>query len=317
MYFFPFSRVGGTSASLRIACSSSSRTYPSRYGTMIARCLRVRLRRARPGERAGGPEAVSSRREGPALETTHATLLFGAGLLAGAMNAAAGGGSFVTLPALVAVGVPSVEANASSTVALFPGSLASALAYRDDLTPLGGLPLRTLIPVSVAGGLAGALLLLLTPAGAFDTIIPWLLLAGSLAFAFGGRAGAALRRVVRIGPPALLACQFLLGVYGGYFGGAVGIMMMAAWGLLGVSDIRAMNATKVVLVGATNAVAVVCFVLAGRVWWPETAVMLVAAVAGGYGGASLARRLPATALRAGIIAVNFLITAAFFFRAAR
>src|SRR6476661_6945922 len=102
------------------------------------------------------------------------------------MNALAGGGSFVTLPALVAVGVPSVEANASSTVALFPGSLASALAYRDDFTPLAGL--------------AGALLLLLTPARAFDTIIPWLLLAGSLTFAFGGRAGAALRRVVRIGP---------------------------------------------------------------------------------------------------------------------
>src|SRR4051794_31496011 len=152
------------------------------------------------------------------------------------MNAAAGGGSFVTLPAMVAVGVPPVEANTSSTVALFPGGLASAVAYRDDLTPLGGLPLRPLAPVTLAGGLAGALLLLLTPAGAFDRIVPWLLLAGSLAFAFGGRAGAALRRVVRIGPPALLACQFLLGVYGGYFGGAVGIMMMAAWGLFGVSD---------------------------------------------------------------------------------
>jgi uncharacterized membrane protein YfcA len=260
---------------------------------------------------------VRSPRERPTLDTTHATLLFGAGLLAGAMNAASGGGSFVTLPALVAVGVPSVEANASSTVALFPGSLASALAYRDDLTPIAGLPVRTLIPVSLTGGLAGALLLLLTPAGAFDAIVPWLLLAGSLAFAFGGRAGAALRRVVRIGPTTVIACQFLLGVYGGYFGGAVGIMMMATWGMLGVSDIRAMNATKVVLVGATNAVAVLCFALAGRVWWPQTAVMLLAAVAGGYGGASLARRLPAKALRAGIIAVNFLITAAFFFRAAR
>jgi uncharacterized protein len=260
---------------------------------------------------------LRSRREGPNLDSNQAALLSGAGLLAGAMNAAAGGGSFVTLPALVAVGVPPVEANASSTVALFPGSLASALAYRDDLTPLGGLPVRTLVPVSLAGGLAGALLLLLTPAKAFDAIVPWLLLVGSLAFAFGGRAGAALRRVVRIGPPTLLSCQFLLGVYGGYFGGAVGIMMMAVWGLLGVSDIRAMNATKVVLVGATNSVAVACFAAAGRVWWPQTAVMLAAAVAGGYGGASLARRLPAGALRAGIIALNFLITAAFFLRAAR
>jgi uncharacterized protein len=251
------------------------------------------------------------------LGTTDATLLFSAGLLAGAMNAAAGGGSFVTLPALVAVGVPSVEANASSTVALFPGSLASALAYRDDFAPLGFLPLRILITVSLIGGLAGALLLLLTPARAFDTIVPWLLLAGSLAFAFGGRVGLALRRVVRIGPPTLLAFQFLLGVYGGYFGGAVGIMMMAAWGLLGASDIKAMNATKVLLVAATNAVAVLCFALAGRVWWPQAGVVLIAAVAGGYGGASLARRLSTDHLRMGITVFNFLITAVFFLRAAR
>src|SRR5262249_29196463 len=150
-------------------------------------------------------------REGTTLDTTDTTLLFGAGLLAGAMNAAAGGGSFVTLPALVAVGVPSVEANASSTVALFPGRLASAVAYRGDFTPLGFLPIRILILVSLIGGLAGAMLLLLTPARAFDAIVPWLLLVGSLTFALGGRAGAALRRVVRIGPPTLLACQFLLG----------------------------------------------------------------------------------------------------------
>jgi uncharacterized membrane protein YfcA len=251
------------------------------------------------------------------VDATHNTLLLGAGLLAGAMNAAAGGGSFVTLPALVAVGVPPVEANASSTVALFPGSLASVVAYRRDFTPFVGLPVRTLVPVSLAGGLVGALLLLWTPARAFDTLVPWLLLAGSLAFAFGGRAGAALRRVVRIGPRALLACQFSLGVYGGYFGGAVGIMMMAAWGLFGVSDIKAMNATKVLLVGAMNAVAVPCFVLSGRVWWPQAGVVLIAAVAGGYGGASLARRIPASRLRMGITAFNFLITAAFFLRAAR
>src|SRR5262245_51489145 len=233
------------------------------------------------------------------------------------MNAAAGGGSFVTLPALVAAGVPSVEANASSTVALFPGSLASAVAYRDDFAPLGFPPIRILILVSLIGGLAGALLLLLTPARAFDTIVPWLLLVGSLTFALGRRAGAALRRIVHIGPTTLLACQFLLGVYGGYFGGAVGIMMMAAWGLFGVSDIRAMNATRVLLVGATNAVAVLCFALAGRVWWPQAGVVLIAAVAGGYGGATLARRLADSYLRAGITAFNFLITAAFFLRAVR
>jgi uncharacterized membrane protein YfcA len=251
------------------------------------------------------------------LGTIDTALLFGAGLLAGTMNAAAGGGSFVTFPALVAVGVPSIEANASSTVALLPGSFASALAYRDDFIPLEFLPLRSLFLVSLAGGFTGALLLLLTPVRAFDAIVPWLLLAGSLTFAFGGRVGKALRQVVRIGPPTLLTCQFLLGVYGGYFGGAVGILMLAAWSLFGVSDIRALNATKVLVVGATNAVAVCCFILAGRVWWPQAGIMLVAAVAGGYGGASLVRRLPADSLRTGIVVFNFLITAVFFLRAAR
>jgi uncharacterized membrane protein YfcA len=244
-------------------------------------------------------------------------LLFGAGLLAGAMNAAAGGGSFVTLPALVAAGVPSVEANTSSTVALLPGSLASAVAFRQDFAPLGAVSVRSLLPVSLAGGLVGALLLLVTPQKAFDGLVPWLLLVGSLAFAFGNRAGRALQRVIRVGPRGLFACQFLLGVYGGYFGGAVGIMTMAAWGLFGVTDLKLMNAAKVVLVGSMNAVAAVCFVLAGKVWWSQAGVVLAAAVAGGYGGASLARRVPQGALRAGITAFNFLITAAFFLRAAR
>jgi uncharacterized membrane protein YfcA len=271
----------------------------------------------RPGLAWPGPRCRMQHGEGPTLDETHAALVCGAGLLAGAMNAAAGGGSFVTLPALIAAGVPPVEANASSTVALCPGSLAAALAYRDDLTPIGGFPVRALIPVSLAGGLAGALLLLLTPARSFELIVPWLLLAGSLAFAFGGPASRALRRVVHIGPTALFVSQFVLGVYGGYFGGAVGIMMMATWRLFGASDIKAMNATKVLLAGAMNGVACVCFVVAGRVYWQPTSLMLIAAVTGGYGGARLARRLPEAGLRAGIMTLNFLITAAFFLRTFR
>jgi uncharacterized protein len=244
-------------------------------------------------------------------------LLLVAGLVAGAMNAAAGGGSFVTLPAMIFAGVPSIEANASSTVALFPGAAASVLAYRDDFKPFEFLSLRVMLAVSMLGGLLGAILLLVTPAKRFDVIVPWLLLAGTLVFAFGGRAGALLRRVVRIGPVTVLCVQFLLGIYCGYFGGAVGIMTLAVWSLLGMTDIRAMNATKTLVVGATNAVAVVCFILAGKVWWPQTGVMLIAAVVGGYGGARFARRVPPHRLRFGISVFNFVITAVFFLRAAR
>ena len=244
-------------------------------------------------------------------------LLLVAGLVAGAMNAAAGGGSFVTLPAMIFAGVPSIEANASSTVALFPGAAASVFAYRDDFKPFEFLSLRVMLAVSMLGGLFGALLLLLTPAKRFDAIVPWLLLAGTLVFAFGGQAGAWLRRVVRIGPLTVLCVQFLLGIYCGYFGGAVGIMTLAVWSLMGMTDIRAMNATKTLVVGATNAVAVVCFILVGKVWWPQTCVMLIAAVLGGYGGARFARRVPPHRLRFGISVFNFVITAVFFLRAAR
>ncbi|HLI12355.1 MAG TPA: sulfite exporter TauE/SafE family protein [Alphaproteobacteria bacterium] len=242
--------------------------------------------------------------------------LLGAGLLAGAMNAVAGGGSFVTLPALIHAGLPSVAANASSTVALFPGSLASAWAYRADLVSLGGVRLRALLAASLVGGAAGAALLLATPAATFDAVIPWLLLLATLALAFGRRLGAALRRRGRpISAPPVLAAQFLLAVYGGYFGGAVGIMMMAVWGLIDGADLRAMNPAKTVLVAATNAIAVLCFAVAGAVRWPETLAVLVSAALGGYAGARLARRLDARLIRAGVVAITAAITVAFFLRA--
>lgn len=245
----------------------------------------------------------------------HAPLLFASGLLAGAMNAAAGGGSFVTLPALLSAGLSPVTANASSTVALFPGSLTSAWAFRRDFAPLARVGLGRLAAVSVAGGIAGALLLLATPQEAFLAAVPWLMLAGSLAFAFGRGLGEALGRGFRIGVGAVLCCQFGLGVYGGYFGGAVGLMMMAVWSLLGASDIKAMNAAKALLVGAANSVAVACFVGAGVVSWPQTLVMLGAAALGGYAGARVARALPARVVRQGIAACNFVMTGLVFWRA--
>jgi len=242
-------------------------------------------------------------------------LLLGAGLLAGAMNAIAGGGSFFTLPALVLAGVPSLAANASSTVALFPGGLASVWAYREDLQPVNGVSLRPLLVVSLLGGFLGSMLLLLTPQTAFDRVLPWLLLWATLTFAVGRRLGEALRQRVRITAPPVLVLQFLLAIYGGYFGGAVGIMMMAVWSLLSPADLHGLNPAKTLLVAATNAVAVLCFVVAGKVAWLETLTLLGAAAVGGYGGARLARRMNPGALRLGVILVSVLMTIAFFVRA--
>src|SRR3954470_24467496 len=157
-------------------------------------------------------------------------MLLAAGLVAGAMNAVVGGGTFVTLPALTLAGLPLTAANASSTVALFPGTLSSAWAYRHDVRPLEGVSTETLLILSLVGGMVGALLLLLTPERAFGQIVPWLLLGATLALTSGARLGQALRAMgLRMGLPTLLIAQFSLGVYGGYFGGAVGLMMLAVW----------------------------------------------------------------------------------------
>jgi len=244
------------------------------------------------------------------METIPLTL--GAGVVAGAMNALAGGGSFVSLPALIAAGVPPVLANTSSTVALFPGGLASAWAYRDGLGPVGAVPLRALLAATLCGGLVGAVLLLRTPSAAFAFVLPWLLLVASVALAFGRRIGAALRARWRIHGHAVLAVQFALGVYGGYFGGAVGIMMMAAWGLLDSRDLKHLNAPRTLLVSATNAVAVLAFVAAGAVRWPETLAMLAGAIIGGYGGARVGRWASPGAVRAVTLCATAGITLAFF-----
>jgi uncharacterized membrane protein YfcA len=242
-------------------------------------------------------------------------LVAGAGLLAGGMNALAGGGSFVSLPALIAAGVPSVQANASSTVALYPGGLASAWAYRDGLGPVGTVSLRALLVTTLAGGVGGAWLLLLTPARTFDFVVPWLLLIATLALAFGRRFGEWMRERWHIGQLAVLVIQFALGVYGGYFGGAVGIMMMAVWGLLDSRELKLLNAPRTLLVSAANTMAVLTFVVAHAVHWPETVAMLIGATLGGYGGAQVGRRAPARVIRYGTLTLTACITIAFFVRA--
>jgi uncharacterized membrane protein YfcA len=241
-------------------------------------------------------------------------ILAATGFVAGAMNAAAGGGSFVSLPVLVFLGLPALNANVSSTVALWPAALASAVAYRRDFQPFGPVSLRLLLSISIVGGGIGALLLLYTPAKAFDIVVPWLLLAATLAFVFGRQAGLGLRRVVHIGPATVLVVQFILGIYGGYFGGAVGILMMAVWGLMSEADLKTMGPTRTVVVAGANTTATLLFVFSGTVWWPETLVMLAGSIIGGYAGARGARRLSPDTTRTGVIILSVGMTAAFFIR---
>lgn len=242
-------------------------------------------------------------------------LLAAAGLVAGAMNAIAGGGSFVSFPVMVFAGLPPIIANASSTVALFPGTIASTFAYRRGLQGIGGFRLAVLAPLSLVAGVVGAVLLLATPAHLFDAVIPFLLLLASLTFAYGARAGVMLRRVIRIRPGALPYIQFVIATYGGYFGGAVGLMMMAAWSLLTASDdLKSMAPARVLLVSAANGGAVLCFILAGAVRWPETLVMLAASVVGGYLGARLTRILPSEVVRRLVIVLTAVVTLVFFLR---
>jgi uncharacterized membrane protein YfcA len=231
------------------------------------------------------------------------------------MNALAGGGSFVSLPALMAVGVPSVQANASSTVALFPGGAASVFAYREGLGPVGPVPLRSLMVVMLVGGALGGILLLETPSSAFDRVLPWLLLFATIALAFARSLGDWLRSRWTIKPSVMLAIQFVLGVYGGYFGGAVGLMMLAIWGLMTTQDVKSLNAPRTLLVVTANSMAVIIFIVARAVYWPETVTMLVAAVVGGYGGAQIGKRAPAKVIRILTLIVTTGTTIAFFVRA--
>ncbi|PKW14768.1 sulfite exporter TauE/SafE family protein [Saccharopolyspora spinosa] len=242
------------------------------------------------------------------------------GTAAGALNAIGGGGTFVALPALVAFGLPPVTANALSRVALVPGAVASAWVYRRELTPVGETSTKALMAISMVGGGVGAGLLLALPASSFDAAAPWLLAAATLILAFGRRLSQTLRnalgRSVSMSPRAVLIGQFFLAVYGGYFGGAVGITMMALWGIgLGL-DAAASNPMRVVQLAAVFFSAAVLFLFASDVLGAPLvlAAMLVGAVAGGWAGAHLARRLPASLLRGSILAIAVAMTVMYFLR---
>ncbi|HUO53786.1 MAG TPA: sulfite exporter TauE/SafE family protein, partial [Rhodoblastus sp.] len=235
-------------------------------------------------------------------------LIAGAGFVGGTMNAVAGGGSFVTLPALITAGVPALNANASSTVALVPSALASAYAYRHDFQDFEGVRFRDMALLSVAGGASGALLLEITPQSVFQFLVPFLLLFGTLAFAFGRQAGAYLRERIHITPRMMLVSQFILGIYGGYFGGAVGIMMMAAWSLLTNAPISAMQPARNLLNAAMNAVASILFIIGGLVFWRQTFILFGGAIVGGYFGAHYARKINPVLARLVISCLNAAMT---------
>lgn len=245
------------------------------------------------------------------------SLLFAAaaGFVGGAMNALAGGGTFATLPSLLALGLPANIANATSNVALMPGAATSAWAFRDELAPLGGVPIRMLAAITFGGGLAGSILLVLTPSHAFDVIIPWLVLYAFVALAFGKSAAAWLHDRVTIGRRTLLTAQALLGIYGGYFGGGVGLMTTATYGLLAGHTPRELFAPRTLMLAVANAAAVIVFVAAGMVRWPACLPMLAGAVAGGWAGARVGKKLPASAVRAGTLLISGVTMIVFFWRA--
>jgi len=238
-----------------------------------------------------------------------------AGLLGGAMNALAGGGTFATLPTLIALGLPANIANASSNVALLPGAATSAWAFRDELAPVGGIDIRILSAITFVAGLVGSALLVVTPTRAFDQIIPWLLLFAFLVLLFGRHAADWLARRVTIGARSLVAAQTLLGIYGGYFGGGVGLMTTAVYGLLAGIAPRALFAPRTLMLAVANAAAAIVFVAAGLVAWAACLPMLAGAVIGGWVGADIGKRLPPAAVRAWTLIVSGATTAVFFWRA--
>jgi uncharacterized membrane protein YfcA len=242
-------------------------------------------------------------------------LIAAAGFAAGGMNALAGGGSFVTLPALIAAGLPSVTANTSSTVALFPSGVTTAWAYWDRGRAQSPFPLRAMTLVTFVGGLIGSVVLLATPSHAFDRILPWLLLAATLALWLGPRYAEAIRGRMKSDTAALLVGQFVLGVYGGYFGGAMGIMMLAFWSLIVGGELKRFQAPRTLLNISANVAAAGWFAASRAVDWTSVLVMAPAAIAGAGLGVVAGKRLPPIAIRLATIALAAFVTVAFFVRA--
>ena len=251
----------------------------------------------------------------------HLLVLFAA-MAAGAVNAVAGGGTLLTFPALLAAGQPALIANATSTAALWPGTLSSLWGYRREISGTRGI-LVPLVLLGIVGGLVGAYLLLVTPTKAFDRIIPFLILAATLLLiaqepisrwirARGERNGAAAAEGVPDKPAhftlGMALLMFVTAVYGGYFGAGIGIITLASLSLIGMRDIHQMNGVKNVYAGCANGVAAIVFVSKGLVDWRLVGLMAIGSIFGGYAGAGIARRIGQKNVRRIIVAVGFLMT---------
>ncbi len=253
-------------------------------------------------------------------EPLHLAALFAAGLAAGAVNSIAGGGSLLTFPTLLALGVGPLAANATNTVALVPGSAAAFWKYRDTLAEARPLVLAMALP-SAAGGVLGAWLVLRAGDATFARLVPWLILGATALFAAqgpiakrmaaGAPEGAAPRRLPL---PALALFQVAVATYGGFFGAGIGILMLAALGFAGVRDLHRANGLKNLAAVCINGVAAATFVRAGDVDWLPAGVIAVGAIAGGFVGATAARRVEQRHVRRAILAIGFGIAALMFVR---
>jgi uncharacterized protein len=248
----------------------------------------------------------------------HGILLFLAALLAGGLNSVAGGGSLISFPALIFAGIPPISANATSTMALWPGSVASVGGYREKL-PRDRRLLAPLTAASLLGGFLGAFLLLHTPPRTFMHVVPWLFLLATLLFVFGKRLTGGVRKASDgkhswAAVAATTIAQLVIATYGGFFGGGMGILMLAVFSMAQLGDIHTMNGVKALLAAVLNGVAIVTFVLAKAIVWPAALVMIAGAAAGGYGAARIAQRFPPRLVRGFVVVVGITMAAYFLWR---
>lgn len=240
-------------------------------------------------------------------------LIFIAGLWAGLQNSLAGGGSFITLPVLILTGMTPLAANITSTVALFPGQVTAGLAGRRLVSGAGAFPFWGLLVVSIIGGAVGGLLLLNTPSSVFSHLVPWLVLFATGVFAWGSFLRKPGDTAVHLGTVGTAMTQFVIAIYGGYFGGGIGFLMMAALTMAGLT-IRQAGATKNALAGVMNASAVVLFVTSPQVHWQQAIVLGAGAVIGGLVGSAALHRINERVLRIAIVCIGICLTIGLFLK---